>query len=278
MSERVVQFGEGNRLHGILNQVGGNGPNIILFNAGIVHRIGAHRLNVKIARHLASHGFSSLRFDLSGLGDSAAAPAGRGFEEQAVMDITQAMDCVISEIGGDQFVAIGMCSGADNSYRAALSDPRIKGIILLDPYAYDNSAAAFESMISRVTDVDRWARKAKKMAGLEKPKAVPATADDDDQARPIPPLEEFGADLEKLCDGGTKIYIIYTGFVKNQITRASQFFSTFKSFDFKHAISVDVFPEFDHTYTELAGQDKLLSCLSGWFNEKFPVASKDQGT
>ena len=278
MNERVVQFGDGNRLHGILNQAKGDGPNIILFNAGIVHRIGAHRLNVKIARHLASCGFNSLRFDLSGLGDSVAAPVGLGFEEQAVMDISQAMDCVTNEVGGDQFIAIGMCSGADNSYRAALKDPRIKGIILLDPYAYDNSAAAFENLVSRVTDVDRWARKAKKMAGLEKPKAVPATADEDDQARPIPPLEEFGADLENLCETGTKIYVIYTGFVKNQITRASQFFSTFGSFDFKSSISVDVFPEFDHTYTELAGQKKLLSCLSSWLNEQFPVSSKDQDT
>ncbi|WP_411817250.1 alpha/beta fold hydrolase [Hyphococcus sp. DH-69] len=284
MTERIVQFGDNNRLHGIMNIGGSNDrPTILLFNAGIVHRIGAHRLNVKLARNLADQGYNSIRFDLSGLGDSAPAPSGLGYEEQAIADIASAMDRMVQEAGAHAFVAIGMCSGADNAYRAALSDQRLRGLILLDPYAYENPAAALENVIARATDIDRWKRKAKKIVGLEKTELatpVPATPvsvpsdDDDDQARPIPPLEEFGSDLEKLCNQGTRIFTIYTGFVKRQITKPEQFFSTFASYDFKNAIDVDVFPAFDHTYTDLSAQEVLFAKISDWLGNVFPPGAE----
>jgi alpha/beta superfamily hydrolase len=44
-------------------------PAIVCLNAGIIHRVGPHRLYVKMARTLAAMGFVVLRFDFSGIGD-----------------------------------------------------------------------------------------------------------------------------------------------------------------------------------------------------------------
>ncbi len=76
MRETICNFGPKNSLFGILTTPDENvrvagAPIALILNAGIVHRIGPFRLHVDIARRLASKGYSTLRLDLSGLGDSA---------------------------------------------------------------------------------------------------------------------------------------------------------------------------------------------------------------
>ena len=67
MRERVVRFGKGVSLVGIQTDselgVGAEVPRIVLVNSGILHRVGACRLHVQLARAFAERGFSTLRFD-----------------------------------------------------------------------------------------------------------------------------------------------------------------------------------------------------------------------
>src|SRR5580692_1472631 len=46
-------------------------PAIVILNTGIVHRVGHHRMYVKLSRMLATGGRTVVRFDQSGLGDSS---------------------------------------------------------------------------------------------------------------------------------------------------------------------------------------------------------------
>ena len=55
----------------------------LMLNMGAGYRIGPRRINVKLARRLAQHGISSLRMDLSGLGDSSAPKGQERFTQQA---------------------------------------------------------------------------------------------------------------------------------------------------------------------------------------------------
>jgi hypothetical protein len=45
-------------------------PAVVIFNTGIVHRVGHNRMYVTLARMLATAGRVTVRFDQSGLGDS----------------------------------------------------------------------------------------------------------------------------------------------------------------------------------------------------------------
>ena len=42
----------------------------VLTNSGVIPRSGPHRMNVHLARRFAEMGIPSIRFDMSGLGDS----------------------------------------------------------------------------------------------------------------------------------------------------------------------------------------------------------------
>lgn len=150
--ERVLQLRRDQGLLGILTPAPPSRAAdvaCILMNAGVTHRIGPHRLNVKLARHLADLGLTTVRLDLSGLGDSRPEGSTRGFTDQAVSDIRAAMDQVQRMNGMAGFVVSGLCSGAAIGFRAALADPRIVGL-RLDPYAYRTRRAMLRYYLERI--------------------------------------------------------------------------------------------------------------------------------
>src|SRR5262245_43008918 len=67
-------------------------PTVVLLNAGIVHRVGPNRMHVLLARALAAAGISSLRFDMSGIGDSPSRPETATPLESAMSDIQDVME------------------------------------------------------------------------------------------------------------------------------------------------------------------------------------------
>ncbi len=87
MIEKIALFGESRNLVGVITQPGdGPAPDFafVLLNAGVIHHVGPNRINVKLARRLADSGFTVMRFDLSGIGDSRASQSTLSFEAQAV--------------------------------------------------------------------------------------------------------------------------------------------------------------------------------------------------
>ena len=121
MNEQVFRFGTGDQLLGVLKRpssIDNELPIAIILNAGIVHRVGPFRLHVDLARVLANRGFSSLRMDLSGLGDSAIRTDVPEGTDRAMLDVRDAMDALEAELGADRFVPIGLCSGAYNAHQS----------------------------------------------------------------------------------------------------------------------------------------------------------------
>ena len=141
MIEKAYRFGRDGGLAGVVAEPAGttesrDKPAVLLLNSGLLHRVGPYRLHVSLARRLASIGYSVLRFDLSGIGDSAAHKDSRSDHERALGDVQDAMDFMSSARGARRFVMMGLCSGAENSHRVAVADSRVCGAVFLDGYAY----------------------------------------------------------------------------------------------------------------------------------------------
>ena len=112
----------------------------LLVNAGLVHHVGPNRLHVRIARTLAAVGVSCLRFDLSGIGDSPARADGLSVLQVFESEPREIMDA-LSKRGYERFVLIGICSGADCAQRVAGIDPRVAGVILINPHDLEEDPA-----------------------------------------------------------------------------------------------------------------------------------------
>ena len=117
--------------HGLAPQ--GARPAVGLFNAGLVHHVGPHRLYVELARALAARGVAALRVDFSGIGDSAPRPDHLPAEELAVREPKEILD-ELSKRGHDSVILCGICSGAKHALLTARDD-RVKGLILINQAA-----------------------------------------------------------------------------------------------------------------------------------------------
>ncbi len=136
MTERALAFDCGGvSLCGILSEPAEpSNVGVVIVVGGPQYRAGSHRQFVLLARALAQQGFAVLRFDMRGMGDSEGSAAGF---EAVTADIGAAVGALCANAPGVTQVALwGLCDGASAAllYLDAASDPRVRGVCLLNPW------------------------------------------------------------------------------------------------------------------------------------------------
>jgi exosortase A-associated hydrolase 1 len=116
------------------------GTGIVVVVGGPQYRIGSHRHFVELARDLAKNGVPVLRFDVRGMGDSSGNFPGF---EAINDDIAAAIDVFIREEPQIKKIVLwGLCDGASASIFYAPRDPRVTGLILLNPWIRSEASYA----------------------------------------------------------------------------------------------------------------------------------------
>ena len=144
ISERVLSFGPDERFFGILSEPEQDAPRstrtlVMLLNTAPHTRVGPNRMYVPMARQLAARGFSSLRFDLRGVGDTLGSHGGDRspiYSKAFVTDVQDAMTA-LEKLGFERFVAVGLCAGAYLAFHSALADSRLRGIVMVNAQTFD---------------------------------------------------------------------------------------------------------------------------------------------
>ncbi len=140
--ERPIVFHrDGQEMLGILHLPGGACERgLLLVVGGPQYRVGSHRQFLRMARALAGAGIAVLRFDCRGMGDSG----GRfpGFQHVGD-DISAAMDAFIAACPGLTRIALwGLCDAASAGMFYAHTDPRVSGLVLVNPWARTDTGMA----------------------------------------------------------------------------------------------------------------------------------------
>lgn len=112
---------------------------VVIVVGGPQYRVGSHRQFVLLARSLAAAGFPALRFDYRGMGDSDGER--RDFEDVGI-DIGCAVSALVRDAGVTNVVLWGLCDGASAALMYAAADPRIAGVVALNPWARSAQIAA----------------------------------------------------------------------------------------------------------------------------------------
>lgn len=149
MNEFALGFGPGKSLSGVYTcspetGTGDSGFAVVFLNAGIVHQVGPGRLYVKAARRLAASGIPTLRFDLSGIGDSPPRGDNVPFSQSAVEETSAALDFLEETYGLRRFLLAGICTGAVVSFRTAIIDKRVRSVMLINAQDYGAAELAAE--------------------------------------------------------------------------------------------------------------------------------------
>ena len=105
---------------------------VLILVGGPQYRVGSHRQFLLLARSLADQGIPAMRFDHRGIGDSDEPYL--GFETLDA-DIAAAIDAFIAQCPElEEVVLWGLCDAASAILFYAHRDPRVAGLVLLNPW------------------------------------------------------------------------------------------------------------------------------------------------
>jgi pimeloyl-ACP methyl ester carboxylesterase len=282
MHELAASFGVSKHLSGTLALAHEGSPQrrtaFLMFNAGVIHRIGPHRFNVKLARRLAALGWPSLRFDLAGQGDSDVAPTSQPFQRQIVADLRAALDHLQRTTGIERVVVAGICSGAHRGLAAAQEDERIVGLWMLDGFSYPTARSRRERYLRQ------WERDPSGMlrAWLAWPwqklrqqfaaRTAAGSADEPtevDYGSVTPPRERFIAMLETVTRRGGHVFEMHSGSALWRYSYARQFSDSFGHLELARSVRSDFLPQIDHTLTSLDVQRRVIDAIVDWAQTTF---------
>lgn len=271
MTETAVQIGRDKHLSGVVSlppSGGAPATGVVLMNAGVIHRIGPHRFNVKLARRLAHQGFPVIRIDLTGLGDSAVPSNALPYETQSVADLQAAMDSLSALTGATSFLLAGICSGARNAWATALADERVRGIWMLDGHFLPTKKTPLHFWSRKVAHEGLWPlsrRLALRMVRQLRSRAGATAADpppvpwDSAQAR-----RRFLDELSRLVGRGVHPCFAYSGSNLRDYSYDNQLEDVFRGKVPAGSVTVHFMPEVDHTLTTLGGQATVAAQIEAF--------------
>jgi hypothetical protein len=275
-TEEPLQFGEGGRLFGILTLPSmpprntQDLPVFVFLSAGLLHRVGPFRLHVRLARELAQMGFSSLRVDLAGTGDSPGRP-GLTDQQSAAADFDEIVCFLDSRLGRLPLVLAGLCSGADNTIRLTVGEPRIVGMVLLDSICFpDHGLMGFRARIifARYTNPVRhvaWLKR--QFKGLTCPRQK--KHEDDKPVDPLtirdhPTREELRAAFEAISERGGRVLSVFTHFALGYYNKSGQLGRALGVNGYQQFCTELFWPQVHHTYTLERHRRRLMEEIRTW--------------
>lgn len=244
----------------------------VLSNSGVIPRSGPHRINVLLARELAAMGIASVRFDMSGLGDSPRSQSTRPVTEQWVADTREAMDAAQARFGCERFLMVGLCSGAIIGHLVALEDPRMRAVLLWDMYAWPTWQSHARTLGFKIARAGLLGAAHK--IGTLLLRRLRLMPPDDTPARPrgemsiLPPKPEFAARVDRLTAQGVELLFAYCGGQPEWFNHRGQFAAMFRGQRWLPQVAFEMLESTDHLITSGPAKRAFIGMVTGWVRER----------
>ena len=135
MNESVWHSERATLLAGVTTESGRPGaPMVVIPNAYVTPHVGLFRMHVELARGLALQGVDSLRFDVSGIGDSADPSGSEPYARRTRDELAGVVDEIAERWPGRTVVLLGHCDGAHHALHIARQDRRVRGFVCIDGF------------------------------------------------------------------------------------------------------------------------------------------------
>jgi pimeloyl-ACP methyl ester carboxylesterase len=280
LTEEPLQFGEGGRLFGILTlpsmppRNAQELPVFVFLSAGLLHRVGPYRLHVRLVRELAQMGFSSLRVDLAGTGDSPPRP-GLTNQQSVAADFEEILRVLESRLGRLPLVLAGLCTGADNAIILTLKEQRVVGMVLFDPFCFPDPGFRTRAVVARARAVvARYTNPARYIAWLKRRiKALtrPRGKTQEDQTpvdglafRELPTREQFRAAIESIREREGRVLSIFTQYALRYYNQTGQLGRVLGVNGYQQFCTELFWPQVEHTYRLELHRRRLIKEIKSW--------------
>ncbi|MDR0182530.1 serine aminopeptidase domain-containing protein [Lysobacter arvi] len=231
---------------------------VLLLNAGLTRHTGPFRMHVELARRLAAEGFAVLRFDQSGLGDSAL--PGRATGERRQREIDAAMRLLAHETGVERFVLCGLCSGADDAFHVGAVDARVAGAILLDGVAYPTPGFWMRHALPRLFDFGKVLRFL-----MSRRNPAPSLSD----FRDWPERSQARRMLAGMVARDLRLLFVFTGGAYHYFNHRAQLAASLGHAAQAPQVSLEFWREYDHTFFLRKHRAVLFKRVVAWMLSEF---------
>ena len=268
ISEQAVLFGSWTSLVGIVTKAvspaSANRPAIVILNTGIIHRVGHHRMFVTMSRALGAVGYTVLRFDFSGIGDSSPRYDGLSLVDACMAEIREALDWLERDGATSRMILIGLCSGADHAVLYGHTDPRIVGLVLMDPSIPPTLRYYVHYIGRRLRRLRSWfnvlSGRSHTLRMLMR-HMLPIA-----QRYPLQnrvPRQTVERHYRNSVDSGIEILAIFTEETTRQTYR-EQMIEALPNVSFGDRLTLEFFPGSDHTFALESDRSRLIQLILQW--------------
>ena len=286
---------EGENLLGILShpRTAPADTGVVIVVGGPQYRVGSHRQFLLLSRTLAGHGIPCLRFDYRGMGDSTGSM--QSFEN-ALPDLRAAIDAFFARVPGLRSVVVwGLCDAASIACLYAASDPRVGGLVLLNPWVRTESTAAKAVLqhyyTQRVLEASFWRkilrgefnfsgslRSALHLIGLAASGKRGGSANGDATATVEPvALPERMAQGFAAFRGPSLIIVSGRDLTAKEFLDVSEASPPWRAVLAAPRVTIEHFPKADHTFSTCTDQDAVADLTLAWIGRHFGHAGETVG-
>ena len=242
----------------------------VLTNAGVIPRSGPHRMNVHLARRFAKMGIPSVRFDLSGVGDSRRSGGALPIMQQWVVDTRAAMDKAQSSFGCDRFFMVGFCSGAEVAHLVALEDARMRAAVLWDLYAYPTLEFKLRRVMYRLhrAGAQGVVRKLLNLCVRALSRSPVDAGNGPAEVSQVPPRDEVARRFQTLVGDGVELLVAYSGGQNEWFNHREQFQVMFAGCPFVNEVAFEFLQISDHVITRREAQLAFTNMVVRWLEDR----------
>jgi pimeloyl-ACP methyl ester carboxylesterase len=254
-------------------------PVFVFLNAGFLHRVGPHRLHVCLARDLSRMGFSSLRVDLAGRGDSPPHPD-LTYPQSVAVDFREISNVLESRLGRLPLVLAGLCSGAHNAVRLTPEEPRVVGMVLLDPICFPDEDFRVRAVIQKYTNPAlyiAWLKHRLQALTIlcggkqeENDSVDELTPDRNlivEQVRAawgVPNREQLQAAFQSICEREGRVMSVFTRSALQYYNQTGQLGRVLGVEGYEQFCTEMFWPQADHTFTLEPHRGRLIQLVKTW--------------
>lgn len=279
VTEQAVLLGPRKSMVGVftpaVNPAAEPPPAVVILNSGIIHRVGANRMTVLLARALARAGHTVLRFDLSGIGDSEARADSLPPLEASLTDIREVLDHLESTRQIRRVVLVGLCAGADHSVFYAGSDPRVVGVVLMDATIPRSRGYYFNHYRRRLARPRSWVGVLLGRHPLWRKLWNRRNEPEDSSAEPPRPRlsdPHVRAYIERAYQSavanGVQFLAVFTDGVELRHNYRRQLLDALPNVRFGNQLQLEYFSHCDHAFTRETHRARLMEMIVKWLQNR----------
>lgn len=253
---------------------------VLILVGGPQYRVGAHRQFVHLARHLAAQGIPAMRFDFRGMGDGSGSERTFRYVEA---DIAAAISAFQDAAGGleDGVVLWGLCGGSSAACLYPQDDPRVTGLILVNPWLTAKASQARVRLkhyyARRLLDPGFWrkllgGRLRLRQSLSDVVSTARAAGGGTDKAATAPGVGAQGADplpgrmLAAISTfaGRAAIFLSGRDYVAKTFEDCLMGDARFQALQAQGAVAVRRFTDDDHTFSSPEARARIEQATSNW--------------